>query len=177
MIAIMSDAIQPLFEGGQSVALGAGARLFLAGDTVAAMYRVVEGRVDLVRHSEAGGRTVLNRATVGQVVAEASAYVGAYHCDGVAAERSRVVSVPLTVFRKRLAGDPALSVAWAESLAHALQEARMLSELRTLNGVAARLDAWLAQGREVPPKGQWQGLAEVLGVTREALYRELARRR
>jgi hypothetical protein len=42
--------------------------------------------------------------------------------------------------------------------------------------VAARLDAWLTLKR-LPPKGEWGALADDIGVTREALYRELARRR
>ena len=42
--------------------------------------------------------------------------------------------------------------------------------------VSARLDAWLSL-RPLPPKGEWAMLADDLGVTREALYRELARRR
>ena len=62
-------------------------------------------------------------------------------------------------------------------LAHAVQEARMKSEIRTLRTVAERLDAWLsAKDGGLPPKGQWQELASELGVSREALYRELARR-
>jgi hypothetical protein len=43
--------------------------------------------------------------------------------------------------------------------------------------VAERLDAWLGAEGGLPDRGRWQELAEELGVTREALYRELARRR
>jgi len=52
----------------------------------------------------------------------------------------------------------------------------MNSEIRALRTVSERLDAWLAGGRMLPPKGEWQDLAQILGVTREALYRELAQR-
>ncbi len=43
--------------------------------------------------------------------------------------------------------------------------------------VADRLDAWLCEGHLLPNKGRWQDVASELGVSREALYRELARRR
>jgi CRP-like cAMP-binding protein len=43
--------------------------------------------------------------------------------------------------------------------------------------VAERFDAWLDEGHSLPEKGRWKDVAAELGVTREALYRELARRR
>jgi len=55
--------------------------------------------------------------------------------------------------------------------------ARVRAEIRSLPTVAARLDVWLAEGNELPSKGHWQTVAAELSVTREALYRELARRR
>ena len=72
---------------------------------------------------------------------------------------------------------PKLAEAWAMNLANSMQAARFRAEIRTLRTVAERLDAWLGAGLEIPEKGQWQVLAAELGVTREALYRELARSR
>jgi hypothetical protein len=44
--------------------------------------------------------------------------------------------------------------------------------------VADRLDAWLAAGEgKLPAKGEGRGLAAEIGISPEALYRELARRR
>lgn len=85
--------------------------------------------------------------------------------------------IPLPRFRERLARDPAAAELWAAHLAHAVQGARLRAELRSLRKVGERLDAWLGEGRALPEKGGWQGLAAELGVTPEALYRELARRR
>jgi hypothetical protein len=48
----------------------------------------------------------------------------------------------------------------------------------SLKTVAERLDAWLALHDDgLPPKGQRLRVASEIGVTPEALYRELARRR
>jgi hypothetical protein len=45
-------------------------------------------------------------------------------------------------------------------------------------GVSAdRLEAWLCEGNALPSKGRRQDVATEIGVTREALYRELSRRR
>lgn len=38
-----------------------------------------------------------------------------------------------------------------------------------------RLDGWLALHGELPPRGGWIEIAREIGVTPEALYRELAR--
>ena len=88
-----------------------------------------------------------------------------------------VHSVPVVDFRARLTADPALAERWAAHLALAVQTARLCAEIRTLRTVAERLDAWLGEGRSLPAKGAWQDLAAELGVSREALYRELSRRR
>jgi len=53
----------------------------------------------------------------------------------------------------------------------------MNAEVRTLRTVAEKVDVWLESNKLLPPKGELQVLAQVLGVTREALYRELAKRR
>ena len=177
MIPIMSDQILTLFDAGADRPVQKDEPLFLTGQPVRFMFLVAEGQVDLVRHTLAGARVLLARAEVGQVLAEASAYSDLYHCDGTAAESSKVRAIPVATFRARLDSDPALARRWAERLAHGLQHARMTAAIRTLRTVGERLDAWLAEDRPLPPKGEWQALAQSLGVTREALYREMARRR
>ena len=177
MIPIMSDQILTLFDAVADRPVQKDEPLFLTGQPVRFMFLVAEGQVDLVRHTLAGARVLLARAGVGQVLAEASAYSDLYHCDGTAAESSKVRAIPVATFRARLDSDPALARRWAERLAHGLQHARMTAAIRTLRTVGERLDAWLAEDSPLPHKGEWQALAQSLGVTREALYREMARRR
>jgi CRP-like cAMP-binding protein len=177
MIWIMSVDLFPLFDGGSSRSLAKDETLFLTGAPVRSMFLVTEGQVDLIRHTETGLRVLLYRAGPGSVLAEASAYSDAYHCDGTAGGPAQVRSVPLALFRARLDGNLGLASAWAARLAQGLQGARMNAAIRSMRTVEERLEAWLAGGRSLPPRGQWQSLAEELGVTREALYRELSKRR
>jgi CRP/FNR family transcriptional regulator, dissimilatory nitrate respiration regulator len=177
MITIMSKILAPLLETSEPRALDAGAWIFHAGDPVSNMYFVTEGAVDLTRVTGAGTPIILQRARKGDFLAEASAYSAQYHCDARAVTAAVVLAVPVSRFRERLAEDAGLAEAWAALLAHAVQAARLRAEIRTLRTVAERLDAWLGEGRALPAKGAWQDLAAELGVSREALYRELSRRR
>jgi len=177
MIVIMSVALTLLFDVAEPRRIDAGVRLFHSGDPVHNMYLVVEGAVDLTRMTGAGAPVILQRAQAGQVLAEASAYSATYHCDAQAVTATLVHSVPVVDFRARLSADPALAERWAAHLAHAVQTARFRAEIRTLRTVAERLDAWLGEGRTLPARGAWQDLAAELAVSREALYRELSRRR
>lgn len=177
MIAIMSGSFDGLFSRFLLRSLAAGERLFLAGDEVAFIYRVRAGRIALNRTTPQGTVLLLQTARDGDVLAEASAYSALYHCDAAALEPSEVEAVSAADFKRALSSDRGLAEAWERRLAHAVQDARMKSEIRTLRTVAERLDAWLsANSGFLPPKGRWQELAGELGVSREALYRELARR-
>lgn len=179
MIEIMSSDHTRLF--GLPLAterrLQPGEALFFAGDPVLQMALITEGRVRLLRRTVEGVDVILQSAGPGDVLAEASAYSAIYHCGAEAAEQSIVRLLPVEAFRKALRDDPTLAEAWAAHLARSVQAARLRAEIRTLRKVSERVDAWLGEGRALPDKGHWQDLAAELGVTREALYRELARRR
>ncbi|OYX41276.1 MAG: hypothetical protein B7Z02_16275 [Rhodobacterales bacterium 32-67-9] len=154
-----------------------GEALFFAGDPVLQMALITEGRVRLLRRTVEGVDVILQSAGPGDVLAEASAYSAVYHCGAEAAEPATVRLFPVEEFRRTLRDDLVLAEAWAAHLARSVQAARLRAEIRTLRKVSERVDAWLGEGRALPDKGHWQDLAAELGVTREALYRELARRR
>lgn len=177
MIVIMSGSIARLFDHAPRRALAEGEMLFGTGAPVGAMYMVVGGCIALMRHGPEGAAMVLHRALPGQVVAEASAWSDRYHCDAVATGSAEVAVLPRHAFRAALDGDATLAADWARQLAQAVQAARLRAEIRGLRGVSERLDAWLGAGGALPARGSWQDLAAELGVSREALYRELARRR
>jgi CRP-like cAMP-binding protein len=131
----------------------------------------------LQRHTTHGVHLVLQNAGPAAVIAEASAYSDRYHCDAVAAEESAVAALPKDRFLSALADDPTLAASWSAMLARGIHAARFRAEIRSLPKVSERLDAWLGEGNSLPEKGRWQDLAAEVGVTREALYRELSRRR
>jgi hypothetical protein len=63
-------------------------------------------------------------------------------------------------------------------LALELQRARSHAEIVSLKTVSACVDAWTMLNDGAPrAKGRWRQVAAAIGVTPEALYRELARRR
>jgi CRP-like cAMP-binding protein len=177
MIAIMRPALSRLFELGRSLVLCEGAILFRAGESVRWVHFVASGEVLLVRHTKAGQRLILQRARAGSIIAEASVYAAAYHCDGVCPAHAELKRVPKRAFLSSLVLDPALAEVWAATLARATQAARIRAEIRSLPRLSDRLDAWLEEGGSLPAKGHMQDVAAEIGVTREALYRELAKRR
>ena len=141
------------------------------------VFLVRSGVTALVRPLPSGEQAVLQRASTGQVVAEASVYAQRYHCDCVALEPTTLAYMPRRAFLDVLRSDVTLAENWAASLANSVQNARMLAEIRSLKTIAERLDAWMAEYGPLPEKGQWQYVANELSVSREAFYRELARRR
>lgn len=180
MIDIMSTKLIDLLHAveGRDVTLAAGAYLFHVDDPVKALFLVLVGEVRLLRNQRNGTVIVLQRARAGAVLAEASLFSDRYHCDAVAASVARMRSMPLAALRAAFRADANFAEAWATHLAQEVQGARFRAEVVTLRTVASRLDAWLAwQGGPPPSKGEWKQIADQIGVSPEALYRELARRR
>ena len=156
----------------------AGACLFRLGDEVSVLHVVDDGEAHLVRHRADGGALVLQRALANTVLAEASIFSERYHCDGVAVEPTRTASVAASAVRQLLVQEPGFGESWAAHLSRELQAARLRAEILSLRTVRERLDAWVAwNGESLPKKGMWKFVANEIGTSPEALYRELAKRR
>lgn len=179
MIPIMSFTENDLFAGlaSQKRRFEPGQHLFHRGDPVQSLFRVVEGEVQLVRHQEAGNVIVLQRAKPGDVVAEASVFAGTYHCDAIAHTETTVLSVSRDAFLNHFHQNPEFAAAWAARLAREVQLMRLQNEILSLKTVRERLRAWQAWHGDLPPKGEWVHIARQIGVSPEALYREMAKRR
>jgi hypothetical protein len=94
------------------------------------------------------------------------------------AARSSLRVVSLRRLRAALKDDPGLASALTRHLAHEVHRARAQVEILSLKTVAERVDAWSAfNDCSLPPRGHWRHVASEIGVTAEALYRELAKRR
>lgn len=173
----MDDFVATIFSGAETLELESGAFLFHAGDPVRFVHLVEAGRLTLERVQASGQIACFQRAGVGDVLAEASVYARAYHCDARVLSDARLRRVRKQDFVRRIDNNPILANAWAAHLARTVQRARLIAEIRSLKTVRDRLDAWLGEYKDVPTKGQWQSLAHELAVSPEALYRELAKRR
>jgi CRP-like cAMP-binding protein len=164
-------------SSGRKRTLGAGEHLFHLGEPVLSLFVILEGGVHLIRHQEHGGAIILQRASPGEILAEASLFSDRYHCDAVTEKGATVQSIPKRELRERLMKEPGFAEAWTAHFAREIQDTRLRSEILSLKTVASRLDAWLVWHGELPPKGEWALLASQIGVSPEALYREIAKRR
>ena len=179
MIIIMSGkfAEQLVKRADKRCVMEKGAFLFHEGDDVQSVFIVEEGVVELTRPQLDGTAITLQRAAELTVLAEASVYSQVYHCDAVASTPALVSQLSKTAFLAYLKQDQKFSGLWSAHLAKAVQSARYRSEILAKKTVRERLDAWLAfVEHEMPAKGHWKSVAEQIGVSPEALYREMARR-
>lgn len=179
MISIMPLDFQSFIEGApvREVGFAAGEAIFHSGDAVRSVYFVRLGTIHLLRRQPDGAELILQRAGPGSVLAEASLYAARYHCDARASTAVTALVIARHELRRRLEENADFGVAWARHLGHELQRARLQSEILSLKTVAARLDAWIAWRGDLPEKGGWSTVAREIGVSPEALYREIGRRR
>ncbi len=176
MSSLLASALSRMAKREQELA--AGDMLFRAGDPVLSLFLVVSGELLLTRALPQGSDLVLQRAGIGAVLAEASLFAESYHCDAIAAGPSVLRVVPRQRIEAALASDWEMTRAWTRHLAQEVQRSRARAEILALKRVTERVAAWIAlNDNELPPKGRWRHIASEIGVTPEALYRELARRR
>ncbi len=155
-----------------------GTMLFERDDPVVSVFRVISGEVHLLRRQSDGAEFILQRAIQGDVLAEASITAGGYHCGAVTVKPTVLAIFSRTDVRRLISSDSDAVAAFVAHLANEVREARLRAEIVSLKRVCDRLDAWLAwHDRGLPEKGSWHRIAGEIGVSPEALYRELARRR
>ncbi|SLN45855.1 Cyclic nucleotide-binding domain protein [Roseivivax jejudonensis] len=155
-------------------ALSAGAALFRRGDPVRHLYLVRAGCVALRRALADGGSLTLNVAREGDVVAPASLWSDVTHCDAIVETEVRLATLTAQAARDWLGASPA-TAALAET-AREVHALRARVEVLRLRRLADRLDAYLDLYRP-PESGGWVHVADWIGVTPAALYRELGQRR
>ena len=175
MIDIMLDHFRNLPQIERS--FGEGQYLFHRDDRVKSMFFVETGAAHLIRHHRDGSALVLQRAGHGSILAEASLFTSKYHCDAIATSPvvARLISRP--AMQQLFFKDRDFAKAWAAHLAGEVRNARLRAEILSIKTVSERVDAWLADKEHLPEKGSWKALAQEIGTSPEALYREIARRR
>jgi CRP/FNR family transcriptional regulator, dissimilatory nitrate respiration regulator len=158
-----------IFEPGQF--------LFHRHDTVSFMFLVTAGSAHLVRRTEHGNELILHRASPGSVLAEASLFSPRYHCDAVTASKTIVLQMSKPEMQQLFYKDQDFAKAWSTHLAAEVRQARLRAEILSLKTVAEKLNAWIADRGHLPEKGSWLPIAQEIGVSPEALYREMAKRK
>lgn len=167
---------QQIFDGASIKTFQPGAVLFRREDRVHSMYLVRSGMVALERPLADGTAPTLSVNTAGMALAEASLFAEKYHCDANARMEAEVAIMPRAAFRSALQERPAAALSLIEAHAKEVQSQRARIEILRLRRVSDRLDAWLDLNGE-PLPGEWIRVADQIGVSPPALYRELARRR
>lgn len=179
MIEIMSNHWLHCFEGAPTRRLEDGGTLFRRDDPVKSAFLVREGRISLRRALQDGGLLTLHTATAGELVAEASLFADHYHCDAVTDMATTVSVLPkakLLGHLENAAASDRLSIRAFERTAKELQTLRTRIEIMRMRKVSDRLDAYLELYGPTEGGG-WVRVADWIGVTPPALYRELAKRR
>jgi len=154
-------------------------RVFRKGETVRAVFLVLDGEVCLSRSGKDGGEIVLHRAGRGDFFAEAALNATRYQCDAIASCSTTLLAFPATTVRALLGSDPAFAREWAALLARQLHASRARLERLALRSAADRVLHYLhTEGsgprREVTLAGSLKDLAREVGLTHESLYRTLA---
>ncbi|MFN2350117.1 MAG: Crp/Fnr family transcriptional regulator [Thioalkalivibrio sp.] len=158
---------------------GKGAAVFRMGDKAGAVYYLLDGEIHLQRHGPDGETVVLHRVRDQGFFAEASFGSDHYHCSALCVRASRVLVLPREELRERLASDPDFTLDWIATLSAQLRHQRTTVERLHLRGAEARIRHYLLTDGSPPGElelgftlTQW---ADLLGLSREALYRTLAR--
>lgn len=178
MIAIMIGSFLPSpfdrlsARNCRELALAEGETLFHQGDPTRAMFLIVAGGVDLMRHTQSGREVRIFRAHAGDTLAEAALFSDRYHCRAVAVGVSRVISLDRTALRDLIARDSDFAMAMTARMARQVQSYRRRLEVNAMRRATDRIEALLSDGW---PGDDLTGLAREAGLTQEATYRGLAR--
>ncbi len=155
-------------------------RLFSQGDTASAIFRVEAGTVRLERRTYDGRPVTVHTARAGELLAEASLFAETYHCDARAVSAARIRVYPKAALLRALREEPGRAELLTRAMARQIQALRLQVELRNVRSARDRLLLYLelkadAATRTIRFDHPLQDMAADLGLTREALYRTLAR--
>lgn len=159
--------------------VAADAALFRQGDPTFGFFRLVSGRMRLVRVTPAGAQVPMHTVRPGELFAEASIFSARYHCDAIATRVSEVLVYPKAELTRRLKEEPHDLWTFAAELAHRVQDLRTALEMRQIRSAPERVLQSLRL--RCGPSGAWKmegtlkQFAEEIGLTHEAFYRALAR--
>lgn len=179
-MTLMNDPqLDTLLAIGKYRTLIDGDAVFHLGQRADAIFRVISGAVHLYRHGHDGKRVLLYRAYEGDYFAEASLNAEHYHCTAICASPTRIQVFNANEMRNLLREDTDLAAAWVSRLSSELRRQRASVERLNLKSAADRVSHYLmTEGEpwgELQLRGTVSEMAEVLGLSRESLYRTLSK--
>lgn len=158
--------------------LAAGEALFHKGDQSFGIFRLVRGRIRLVRMTPEGAEVPMHIPRPGELFAEASLFSTRYHCDAIASAECEVLVYPKADIVEQLKKNEEEMWEFTREMAHRLQSLRTQLEIRQIRSASQRVLQSLQLRCDAT--GQWtregtlKQFAEEIGLTHEALYRALA---
>jgi CRP-like cAMP-binding protein len=158
--------------------LDAGSALFRQGDATIGIFRLVSGRISLVRVTPGGAEVPMHTVRPGELFAEASIFSAHYHCDAIALRSCEVLLYPKAELTRQLKANREELWAFAAELAHRVQGLRTRLEVGQIRSAPERV--LRALRLRCDSSGMWKvdgplkRFAEEIGLTHEALYRALA---
>lgn len=144
--------------------------LFRQGDTTSGLYRVLTGRVTLLRTGATGDTLTLHKAVAGGYFAEASIFSKAYHCDAVCTETGSVVKIAKVDVLHMMQSNPDFSAIFMKLLAGQVQHYRAHIEML---GIASAKERVLVAFQAGYFDATVKELASRINLTHEACYRAL----
>ena len=158
----------------------AGDIVFQEGATVSHVYFVLEGEVRVLRYLLNGQELVFFRAKGGASLSEAEVFVNKHPYTAVATVDSRLALIQKTQFLKLLHSQPSFTEQFLFCMTWRYTESLMVRELLSVRSADERLLMWFQwranMGEEVLNlEGRMGNLGAELGLTRESVYRSLAR--
>lgn len=166
-------------SAGVDRALKAGQFLFRIDTQTVGLFEVIKGKIKLVRFDPSGRETILYFASAGDILAEASLFSTAYHCDAIATTDSVVRLYPKASLFAAFDRNPKAAHAFMDMLARQIMRLRTRLEQRNIHAARDRILHYLklnagADGRTAALPGTLKDFASELGLAHEALYRTLA---
>lgn len=181
----MSHAMLPawfpaeLRDASSLVRLQAVERLFVPDTPPQACYRVVKGRVTLLRPAPGGAPSIVQHAGEGDWLVEPGPFDKTVTCTAFADRPAVVRAVPIRAFRAALRSDAEFANAWSREIALRAKRLQLTVERLSLTRASDRIlhylategDAARGEVRLAFPLREW---ARQLGMTGETLSRVLA---
>lgn len=179
MISITMDAFYPLpspFDRLPAAAISERELLqdeilFHEGDVAQKIFFLQHGSIHLVRHTEAGQKVTMFRASAGDTMAEPALFSDNYHCNAVAQCTCKVTFIDKHAVLDVLKQDAEFAAALVQRLSGQVQAYRRHFELLAIRSAKDRVMAGLADGRLT---GSVMEFSNDVGLSHEAVYRALS---